>query len=253
MSAIRPFLVALQFLTRLPVRLRQPPTAAETGRSLLYYPLVGLLLGLALAGLHLVLNDAPALLRAALVLVAWVAITGALHLDGLADSFDAWVGGRGDRERTLAIMKDPRCGPMGVVALVLVLLVKFAALSGLEASDWPMLALVPVIARGTIPLLFLPTPYVRPGGLGSALAENVPRVWVVVVLLGGLPLLWWALDARVWFSVPAAAVMFVLIRHALLRRLGGTTGDTAGALIELIETVLLVLAVLPLLNSVVIR
>src|SRR5690348_13843846 len=119
-----PFLVALQFLTRVPITLRSAPDAREIGASLAFYPVIGALLGLVLTILQTQLADASALLRAALILSTWVLLTGALHLDGLADSADAWVGGR-DREHTLALMKDPHCGPAAVVSLVLVLLLKF--------------------------------------------------------------------------------------------------------------------------------
>ena len=121
-------LIALQFLTRLPVSLPCMPTPEQVGRSLLWYPLVGLLLGLLLWGAHLLLGQTPALLQAAIILALWVGLSGGLHLDGLADTADAWVGGFGDRERTLTIMKDPRSGPIAVVVLVLLLLLKFAAL-----------------------------------------------------------------------------------------------------------------------------
>jgi adenosylcobinamide-GDP ribazoletransferase len=104
---LRPFLVALQFLTRLPVHMPEPPDEREIGQSLLYYPLVGLLLGLMLAALAWAMRDGSSMLHAALLLAMWVLMTGGLHLDGLADSADAWVGGQGSRERTLAIMKDP--------------------------------------------------------------------------------------------------------------------------------------------------
>ena len=107
--------VALQFLTRLPLPGMASIEDRERGYSLLWYPLVGLLIGGLLVMLAAVLSDISLLLRAALVLTAWVAITGALHLDGLADSADAWMGGLGNRERTLAIMNDPYCGPGAVV------------------------------------------------------------------------------------------------------------------------------------------
>ena len=115
------WLIALQFLTRVPVRLTAMPAPEQVGRSLLWYPLLGLLVGGLLLGLHLLLGATPALLQAALLLTVWVAITGGLHLDGLADSADAWAGGFGDRERSLAIMQDPRSGPIAVVVLVLLL------------------------------------------------------------------------------------------------------------------------------------
>lgn len=107
---INPFLIALQFLTRLPVRIASEPDEKSIAQSLSYYPLVGLIIGALLAGIAWGLSGAPVLLSAALLLVTWVLVTGGLHLDGLADSMDAWVGGLGDRERTLAIMKDPYCG-----------------------------------------------------------------------------------------------------------------------------------------------
>ncbi|MCG4455214.1 adenosylcobinamide-GDP ribazoletransferase [Pseudomonas sp. MMS21-TM103] len=236
-------LIALQFLTRLPVRLAAMPSAQETGRSLLWYPVVGLLIGLLLLGVHYLLGDAPALLQAALLLVIWVGLSGGLHLDGLADSADAWAGGFGDRERTLAIMKDPRSGPMAVVVLVLLLLLKFVALVVLlQAGKIVVLLLVPWLARTLLPLLLLSTPYVRPGGLGQALAEQLPRrqlPWVLAAHGTALLLFGWTGV----LALLVAGLLFLWLRRVMLQRLGGTTGDTAGALLELVECgVLLVLA-----------
>ena len=101
---LRPALIAVQFLTRFPIRLDPPPVAREVGLSLLWYPAVGVLLGLLVWVSAILLSPLATPLAAAMVLALWVSCTGALHLDGLADTADAWVGGRGDRERTLAIM-----------------------------------------------------------------------------------------------------------------------------------------------------
>jgi len=239
MRLFYPFLIALQFLTRLPVRLPGVPEARLVGRSLLYYPLVGLVLGSVLAALNWTLGKAPGLLHTALLLAAWVLLTGALHLDGLADSADAWVGGLGDRERTLAIMKDPYCGPTAVVTLMVVLLIKFAALDSLGPNDWRTLLLVPTLARGTIPLLFLTTPYVRPGGLGSSLAAHLPRTasMAVIVATGVIVLL--AAGMKGFWLLLTTAGVFLLLRALMIRRLGGTTGDTAGALVEVTEVTVL--------------
>lgn len=135
-EALRSLLVALQFLTRLPVRLSAMPTPEQFGRAVLCYPLVGVLIGVVLYAAARSLDGTPPLLQAALLLSLWVALSGALHLDGLADMADAWIGGLGDRERTLAIMKDPRSGPVAVVVLVLVLLLKFSALAALTGEPW---------------------------------------------------------------------------------------------------------------------
>ena len=236
-----PFWIALQFLSSLPVRLPGMPAPQELGRSLLCYPLVGLLFGIILWGLNWLLLGTPLLLHAALLLTGWVLLSGALHLDGLADSADAWLGGFGDRERTLTIMKDPRSGPIAVVTLVLVLLLKFVALVALiEQQQALMLIIVPLIGRSALLGLFLTTPYVRPGGLGQALADHLPRsagkqvlaisavVCVLIAGVGGV------------VALVVAVAGFVWLRQVMLRRLGGTTGDTAGALLELLEVAMLV-------------
>lgn len=233
-------LIALQFLTRLPIRLGEVPTPQQFGRATLFYPFVGLLMGAAVAGLGLWLSDTQPLLHAALLLALWVAFSGALHLDGLADTADAWVGGLGDRERTLAIMKDPRSGPVAVVVLVVILLLKFSAVVALLGKEhfWPLL-LAPWVARVALPLLFLTTPYARPGGLGQALADHLPRrvlPWMLA-LNAGLMLLTGL--AGVVALVVALAV-FIWWRSRLMARLDGTTGDTAGALVELVECAVLV-------------
>lgn len=236
-----PLWIALQFLSSLPIRLPGMPQPEQLGRSLLCYPLVGLLFGVMLWGLSLALAGAPLLLHAALLLTVWVLLSGALHLDGLADSADAWLGGFGDRERTLTIMKDPRSGPIAVVTLVLVLLLKFAALLALiEQQQGVVLLIVPMLGRAALLGLFLTTPYVRAGGLGQALADHLPR-------RAG----WWVLGASMLGSLLIAGVeavvalvvafgMFVWLRQVMMRRLGGTTGDTAGALLELLEMSVLV-------------
>lgn len=236
-----PFWIALQFLSCLPIRLPGMPAPQELGRSLLFYPLVGLLFGALLWALNWLLLGTPSLLHAALLLSAWVLLSGALHLDGLADSADAWLGGFGDRERTLTIMKDPRSGPIAVVTLVLVLLLKFAALLVLiEQQHSLFLMIVPLIGRSAMLGLFLTTPYVRAGGLGQALADHLPRLAGKRVLaVSALACVLIAGFSGVWALVLAGG-MFVWLRQVMLRRLGGMTGDTAGAMLELLEMVVLV-------------
>ncbi|CAI8987682.1 adenosylcobinamide-GDP ribazoletransferase [Pseudomonas sp. IT-P291] len=236
-----PFWIALQFLSSLPIRLHGMPEPRELGRSLLFYPLVGLLFGAILWAVNWLLLGTPTLLHAALLLSVWVLLSGGLHLDGLADSADAWLGGFGDRERTLTIMKDPRSGPIAVVTLVLVLLLKFTALLALIGQPHSLaLIIVPLIGRSALLGLFLTTPYVRAGGLGQALADHLPRSAgrqvlaisaLACVLIAGLSGV---------VAVVLAALGFVWLRQVMLRRLGGTTGDTAGAMLELLEVAVLV-------------
>lgn len=241
---LKPLLVALGFLTRVPV----PPGVFDDrraqARSLACYPLVGALLGGLLVGLAVLLHGAPPLLVAVLLLTCWVASTGALHLDGLADTADAWVGGLGDRERTLAIMKDPRSGPMAVVAVVLLLLLKFAALASLPPAAWGGLLLAPLLGRTALSLAFLSTPYARVQGLGTSLLAAPRELSAGAVLLAAGAAAAFGQAGLVALAV--AGAVFLLWRRACMQRLGGFTGDTVGALAECVEAAVLVAWVISL-------
>lgn len=235
---LKPLLIALQFLTRIPVTTGDW-SERDIGRSMLFYPLVGLLLGLALAGATVALYGGAPGVVAAVLLALWVFATGALHLDGLADSADAWIGGFGDPQRTLDIMRDPYCGPAAVALVAVVLIAKFAALDALVASNaWLAVATAPVLGRAVLPLLFLTTRYVRAGGVGAVLAERLPRKSALVVVAC------FALAAGVanLSMTLTAGIVFVALRALMVRRIGGTTGDTAGAMVELVEIATLVVA-----------
>lgn len=244
---IKPFLISVQFLTRLPVRLASQPNEKDLGNSLLFYPLVGFIIGLTLIKLGWLLSGSPPLVTAALLVTTWVLITGGLHLDGLADSADAWIGGMGDRTKTLAIMKDPNCGPAGVTAIVLILLLKFVALYSLViANEWITLLLAIILARTLLPLLFLTTPYVRSNGLGTSLAVHQPRQWSIFVVVTTFALMFLLTDIHYLLLSLTAVVTFLLLRHLMLHRIAGTTGDTAGALVEITETTVLLTSVIAL-------
>jgi len=238
---VRPFLIALQFLTRIPLTLEGAPTDEEIGRSLLWYPLVGLLIGSLLWLCAATVGFTTPLLRAAILLVIWIGITGALHLDGLGDCADAWIGSRGDRERMLAIMKDPHAGPVAVATIVSVLMLKFAALDALiEHGHSASLILAPLLARAALPALFLTTPYVRAQGLGAPLAAHLPRANVQFML--ALSSLGAVLVFRLQGLIALASSVIVLftLREEFLRKLGGFTGDCAGAMTEFIEALVLI-------------
>ncbi len=245
------FLTALQFLTRLPLPGPQRIDDGLIGRSGLFYPLVGAVIGLLLIlglGLLLWVTAAPAPetagIFAALLLVLWVGLTGGLHLDGLADSADGWLSGA-DRERCLIIMRDPHTGSAAVIVVVLVLITKFAALEFLlrdtpDASTLFMLITIPAIGRGAALALLLTTPGARNRGLAQTLQNHLPRHPAAMILL----LL--ALLSIVVLGLPGLAVLAAvgggvwLLRMLMLKHIGGCTGDTAGAVIELIETTALI-------------
>lgn len=238
---ITPFLVALQLLTRIPVRINKPISDQMIGLSALYYPVVGAIIGACLSLIFFTLHEhTSSLLLAGLLLAFWVLVTGALHLDGLADSADAWLGGFGDPQRTLEIMKDPRCGVAAVVILIIMLLLKFAALEMIvRQQQWLLLIVAPVFARTSLLPLFLITKYVRQTGIGSILANHLPRLpaWLVTLsVLLAIPA-FTGIKSLYVFSI-AIGVWFFM-RHMMLKRINGMTGDTAGAMVEIMELVIL--------------
>lgn len=242
---IKAFFIALGLLTRIPVpelfHFKQGDNEKLFGWSVIFYPLVGLIIGGLLVFISwclsfLSLSD-QGLIEAGILLTIWVLITGALHLDGLADSTDAWLGGYGDQRRTLEIMKDPYSGPAAVVSLILVLLLKF---SSLTVVGWQVLLLTPVLARTAVMILLATTPYVRVGGMGEAAVKYLPKAAVWLVLLLVLIFSIFLLEYESWYLLILFPVGY-LLRRLMLQRIKGTTGDTAGAMLEVMEvSVLLV-------------
>lgn len=244
---------ALTLLTRLPVP-TGPGDDRALARSAVWFPLVGALLGLVVAGVgSIAALRLPVLLAAALAVAADVWLTGALHLDGLADSADGLAGR--DREHTLAIMKDHAVGVYGTTALGLDLLLKTAAVAGLLAVGIDVTVPVVVAAyalsrSAPLPLAAL-LDYARADGTGRAVIEGlrVPRAVVGITLgLGitaatawtaGGTIAWWAAAAMIL----AAAGCTSSVAISAHRRLGGVTGDVLGAATEIALVFALVTAV----------
>jgi adenosylcobinamide-GDP ribazoletransferase len=245
-SIFDPFVIALRFLTHIPFPLKHNDYSEQDwGRSVLAYPLIGLIIGLILFFIYKMFVGHNAGVIAVLLLTVWVLLTGGLHIDGLADSADAWIGGHHDRERAFEIMKDACCGPVAVATVFLVLLIKFVALKALvQQSNGVAFILIPVLSRTAAVVLLLTTKYVREEEPGFVLSSKLPRlsaiiVCVVVVLL--LIMFIGAESLKILFSL---FVVGYLLRLFMLRRLGGMSGDAAGAFIEIIEAVLLLSFVL---------
>jgi adenosylcobinamide-GDP ribazoletransferase len=224
---------ALSFLTILPAGGHEEAGANRLGRA--WFPAVGLLLGAAAwcafwAGATFFVP-----LVAAVAAVTTLAIlTGGLHLDGLADAADGLLGGT-TRERRLEIMRDSRIGAFGVIALVLVLIFDVAALSGLTRFE-ALAALVTAAGLGRLAMVcvLLALPYVRPAGLGGA-AQGGRRLadLAVAAIIAALPI---ALDWRHGLVACGFAAISTLAVAALARaRIGGTTGDVYGAVVEVAQ------------------
>ncbi|SFI85604.1 adenosylcobinamide-GDP ribazoletransferase [Brevibacillus centrosporus] len=230
---------AIAFFTRIPVPWLKPSDTAWK-KSVNGYPVVGIVIGLILLAVHqAALYLFSPFLAAVLTLVIWVYMTGGLHLDGWMDLADG-LGSSRPREQILAIMKDSRVGAMGVLAAILLLLLKTASLAELAFAKWALLVLVPFAARTHVLLSIRFWPYLSAEkGIGKGISEGLSSF---AILLSYLFLLaaGWFLGG--WAAVAAIAVslLFALwFSRTVAGKLGGLNGDCYGAVIESSEAVML--------------
>jgi cobalamin 5'-phosphate synthase/cobalamin synthase len=224
---------AISFLTRIPVGRLVEVDGATVARAAPLYPLVGAGIG-ALAGLAVDVANGPLppFAAAALGLALLAVVTGAMHLDALADTADA-LGGT-TRERRLEIMRDHTIGAFGATALVLVLVFEASVLAS-TTDGWSAFAVAGACARwAPLPLAAL-LPAARPDGQGAALATHVsrPAVLAATLVAGGVALLLRRGDGLA--ALAAATAVVILLALFLRRWIGGTTGDTLGATTELAQ------------------
>ena len=242
---LRALACAVTFLTRIPLpatTLDERDFAASAG----YFAWVGMLIAVALWLVALATGGLGPRLSALLITVAWVAITGGLHLDGLADMVDGYSGGRADRARMLAIMRDSRIGAHGAVALCLALALKWTLLEALLVSDAPRWLVAPVAARYVCTLLMGAFPYARPVGLASGFA-GMRRGRTAAIGAGACLVMVLGLGVAALAGAIVGGVCALGLALRAQRDLGGLTGDVYGAAIELCELgTLLSLAVLAL-------
>lgn len=243
-AGLRASAAAVSFLTRVPVGGRLGLGGEDVARGAVLFPLVGAGIG-ALVGAVVVGLDATTtvLLAAAVAVAGETLLTGAIHLDALADSADGL--GAAGRERALEIMREPAIGSFGTAALVLDLLVKTTALAAVAAGPRAVLAVAAAYALGrTAPLAVgWALPYARPeGGSGEALAGSTGEVSRALGVGLGIGLAVAALGLRGIVLAGAAAVAALVVGLVARRRLGGVTGDVLGAAAELATTAALVAA-----------
>ncbi len=238
--------VALIFLTRLPLRHQGKIDESDLGRALRVGPLVGLLIGVVGAAAYWAgsLMALGPLLSGLIAVAATILLTGALHEDGLADVADGFGGGR-ERTRKLEIMRDSRIGSFGVLALVLSVGLRAAALAALAAPLAAGAALVAAhaLSRAVLPAAMIALPPARDDGLAAAGGRPAPIHAATALLLAGLLSLL-ALGPGAGslglLAGAGAAVLVIALAHA---QIGGHTGDVLGAVQQVAETAVLLAAV----------
>jgi adenosylcobinamide-GDP ribazoletransferase len=238
----------MQFLTGIPVPLKRELSAEQLGKSTAFFPLVGLLLGGILAGLNWVFNlFLPAQVVNILLMVALVALTGAMHLDGFADTVDGMAGHK-PVEKRWEVMHDSRTGAFGVVGIALLLITQYVTLNSIPVNLMTAaLLFMPVVSRWAMVYAIFFFKYARPQGLGTAYknATQWPQIITATVLTlaiaGGLyPLLHWT-----GFIVFGGVLIVATILGFYFRyKFAGQTGDTYGATNEVAEVMALLFIII---------
>ncbi len=237
------FIAALRFLTIIRLGWLRESTADELKRSAGYFPLVGLLIGLMLAGLNWLLGFVlPQAVVNVLLIVASVLITGALHLDGFLDTCDG-LGGHGTPEERWRIMDDSRAGGFGVIGIATLLLTKYVTLNSIPTHLLTAtLVFMPVVSRWAMVYAIFAYPYAKPAGLGKTLKEatgwRALTLATIITLAAALAWVWWVAGLAV---LVATWLLVVLVAAYLRRKFAGLTGDSYGTINEIAEVWILIL------------
>jgi len=234
--------LALAFLTILPIGPRRAVAPESIAESLAWFPICGFMIGAALAAADSLLGFVFGLpLRSILTVLSIAALTGAVHLDGLADTADA-LGAERNRQRALEIMRDSAIGSFGAIALFFVLALKVVALAGLVEGHRRSAALylAPGLARWAMVAVSRGLDYLRSEGAGSALLQAGAESSFAFASLTTLAAVLLAPSRRMLGACAAAAIVTLALRSFYRRWLGGVTGDLIGAAGEIVEAIVLV-------------
>ena len=237
---MKSFLLALQFLTVAPIRIKKI-RPEHMPRAVVYFPIIGLLLGLVLCVVNYLLVSAQfdPLASNIIIVVLLIAITGALHLDGLSDTFDGLFSGK-DRLETLKIMRDPHVGSMGVLALVSILLLKISFLSMIRPETKnAALLLMCVLSRWSMALSLFSFPYARKEGKAKIFADGMnKKIFITLTIIAIV--ITFIISRIVGPAVLALTAAFAYLANLWIKKkIGGVTGDTIGAISEFSEIVVL--------------
>ena len=227
--------MALMFLTRIPTP-SIPYHPSLLGKATLYFPLVGIVIGVIGAVIYsAALSLWPSSVAVALAIIAMYLSTGGFHEDGLADTADG-IGGGWTVEDKLRIMKDSRIGTYGTLAIAGLLLVKFSALSQMAAEQIPTVLIVAhVLARWSILPMIMTTPYVRAEGTGKPFVDSISPKRFVIATLFVLGLIVSLASVKTLLLIISCLCLLTSCRWYFKRKLGGITGDTLGATNQLVE------------------
>ena len=236
---MKPFLIALQFLTVFPVRIGSEITAEDFARALIFFPVVGALIGIILCLISFCFSFLPHLVVIAILLSVMVIVSGAIHLDGFADTCDGMFSGR-KKEEILEIMRDSRVGAMGAIGVTLLLLLKFTLLASIPKVDlWKLLILAPLFSRWAQVFACYSCGYAHKEGKAKFFMEGAGKKEMLIATIFMLAAFILLMPAKGITAVFFSLLVALLFMGFVKRKIGGMTGDTIGAVSEISEMCLL--------------
>lgn len=244
MKYLKSFLLSLQFLTIINIKNDAPIDEKSFGRSVIFLPLIGLLIGVLLVITSKILFAIlPVLISDAIVLIVLIIITGGLHVDGFADTIDGFAGGK-NKDDILRIMKDSRIGTFGVVGIVMLLLTKYLSIYSLqEDTKYLVLIAMPVIGRWSVLPMGLFFKYARiEGGTGKIFAESIRLKEFIIGTIMALAIIIPLFRLKGFLMLAVIFIVTLLIGRYSKRKINGITGDVFGATIEINELIILILS-----------
>lgn len=235
------FLLALQFLTIIPIRVRNY-SDDKKARSLFYFPIIGLALGALLyfANCVLLAMQLQAISINVILVILLVIVTGGMHLDGLCDSADAFLSNKPAKEEMLAIMRDPHAGAMGIISIVSCLLLKIALLNSINQSNRSgALILACMLSRWAVTPQMAHFPYARQEGKAKTYIQGMNKKILILTMITTISLAFLIWHAKAMFIFVAVWLATYMLARSVTKKIGGITGDTLGATIELTEIIVL--------------
>lgn len=232
---INGLILAFQFFTRFPIKREIEFNEINIRRSIFFLPFIGGVIGLVVALVYYPISLINKDMASLVAVVTMVFLTGGLHIDGLSDTFDGFLSNR-DKERVLEIMKDSRIGAYGVLSIVILLLSKYVIISSFDNGVIHALVLSLVNSRLIASRIISYKKNARPGGLGELFHDSKAGKGIIV-----LGLIYIALISiiNIYYIIPL--IMNFLIGELLsswsYKKIGGMTGDTYGAIIEIGDTI----------------
>jgi adenosylcobinamide-GDP ribazoletransferase len=232
-------ILLIQFLTRIPININLDVTREDLSKSIIYFPIVGYIIGIILAVFYKVsIFYFDKIIISFLIVTFEIVITGGLHIDGLSDTVDGIYSGR-KKEKIIEIMKDPNVGTFGVLSIIILMIFKFLLIYKINNNLFIVLLIMPVFSRFCSVLSSRIGKYSKEDGLGNIFIGQVSNFQLFISFILTLPLLYF--NFLLYFAFIINIVFTILFVKYISKKIDGITGDTLGAIVEINEVLFLMI------------